>query len=128
MKKIIIEVIISIAFVTVSTFFVYGRLENVMLFWNTQSLWSIALALCWIVVAAGYVHQGWLVHTQKTAKDVSLVLPSAVFLVQCILFVKGIYYHDWSLIWGAMVVNSGVVFSVYQIVRARRLYSKKDVL
>ncbi len=81
--------------------------------------WSVILAFGWIVVSLGYYHQGWLVHKSKSAEHVSVVLPIAVFLVQCILFVKGIYYHDWSLILGAIMVNSGVIFSLYQIVRVK---------
>jgi hypothetical protein len=120
MKKLIVEVLVSIIFVFGSTYFVYTYLANTGSFWNTQSFWSIGLALGWIVVAAGYYHQGWLVRTRNKADDVSIFLPIAVFLVQCVLFVKGIYYNDWSLIWGALVVNSGVIFSLSQILRIRR--------
>jgi len=77
------------------------------------------LALGWVIVSLGYYHQGWLVHKSKSAEHVSIVLPVAVFMVQCILFVKGIYYKDWSLILGAVMVNSGVVFSLYQIIKSR---------
>lgn len=73
----------------------------------------------WVIVSLGYFHQGWLVHSGKNAEHVSIVLPVAVFSVQCILFVKGIFYGDWSLIYGAVIVNSGVVFSLYQIIKAR---------
>ncbi|MCR4328097.1 MAG: hypothetical protein NUV53_01105 [Patescibacteria group bacterium] len=119
-KKILWEIALSVGIVFIPTYFIYQSLAEVTSFWEAQNLWSIALAVCWIVVAAGYYHQGWLVHTKRKSDDVSLVLPSAVFMVQCILFVKGIYYQDWSLIWGAIVVNSGVVFSLFQIWRVRK--------
>ncbi|HEY4505214.1 MAG TPA: hypothetical protein VJG67_00785 [Candidatus Paceibacterota bacterium] len=118
--KLFLEIIFSIAFVLVGTYFVYGQLEFVNSFWNAQSIWSSILAIGWIIVSLGYFHQGWLIHEKRNAHNVSALLPIAVFFIQCILFVKGIYYHDWSLIWGALVVNSGVVFSLYHIIRANR--------
>lgn len=120
MKKIILEIFVSALLVLAPTFFIYRRLAGIESFWNTQFLWSAALILCWIIVAVGYYHQGWLVRSRQRADDVSVVLPVAVFFVQCILFVKGVYYRDWSLIGGALIVNSGVVFSLSQIVKARR--------
>ena len=120
MKKLLIEILLSVLFVFGATFVVYNFLAGVSPFWNTQLIWSIVLAVGWAIVAAGYYHQGWLVHTKKSSTNVSLILPTAVFFIQCVLFVKGIYYHDWSLVWGAVIVNSGVVFSLYQITRARK--------
>lgn len=128
MKKLILEFSLSIVLVFIPTFIVYSILNDFPSFWDAQTLWSIILAIGWIVVAAGYYHQGWLVHKGKSAAHVSIVLPSAVFLVQCVLFIKGIYYSDWSLIWGAVVVNSGVIFSVYQIITnggGIKIFSKK---
>ncbi len=119
MKKIYAEIIASIVFVVLSTIFVYGRLAGFAVFWNSQFIWSAVLILGWIIVAIGYYNQGWLVHTSKSAEHVSLVLPISVFIVQCILFVKGIYYSDWSLCAGAVMVNSGVVFSLYQIIKIK---------
>lgn len=113
------EVIISLLVVTVLTVLTYNRLAGVREFWNAGMFWSYALMLCWIVVAAGYYHQGWLVRKDHTAAHVSLILPIAVFFVQCILFVKGINFHDWSLIGGAVLVNSGVLFSLYHIAKSR---------
>ena len=75
--------------------------------------------LGWIIVSAGYYHQGWLVRKDHSSAHVSLVLPVAVFFVQCILFVKGIYFDDWSLVAGAVLVNSGVCFSIYNIIKSR---------
>ena len=98
------------------------RLAPQTLFWNAQSIWSALLIVGWVIVALGYYHQGWMVQKSKSSKNVSIVLPVAVFVVQCVLFVKGIYYSDRSLIIGALLVNSGVVFSVYQILKMR--YSK----
>ena len=118
MKK-ILEIILSVAVVSVLTLFVYSYLKGIPSFWDVQFAWSAVLALCWVFVATGYYHQGWLVHTQNNSKDVSIVLPITVFLVQCILFVKGVHYEDWSLVFGAIIVNSGVVFNLYHILRAR---------
>jgi len=115
MKKVHLEVFLAILFVAVSTAFVYGRLVDVRIFWNSQTAWSAILMAGWIIVALGYFHQGLLVRSGHSASHVSALLPSAVFIVQCVLFVKGIYYEDWSLIFGAVVVNTGVVFSLYQI-------------
>lgn len=120
MRKIFLEVLGCAIFVLFGTIFAYGGLEGVLQFWSAQNIWSALLMLGWIVVAAGYYHQGWLVHKGHTALHVSAVLPSAVFVVQCILFIKGVYFHDWSLMFGAIVVNSGVVFSLYQIISAKR--------
>ncbi len=119
MKKIHLEIIASIIFVFVSTFFVYKYLSGVGAFWDSQMFWSVILTLGLSVVSFGYYHQGSIVHKNKSAKGISTVLPFAAFTVQCILFVKGIYYHDWSLIIGAVLVNSGVVFSLYQIFKFR---------
>ncbi|OGG76568.1 hypothetical protein A2950_01025 [Candidatus Kaiserbacteria bacterium RIFCSPLOWO2_01_FULL_55_19] len=120
MKKVHWEIVASILFVFGSTYLVYGQLENISSFWDAQALWSLALIAGWMVVSAGYFHQGWMVHQGHSAANVSAFLPSVVFLVQCILFVKGIYFNDWSLILGAVIVNSGVVFSLYQILQAKR--------
>ena len=125
MKKIFWEIGISLAVVLIPTFFIYRRLSGEEFFWNAQFLWSVALILCWTIVASGYYHQGWLVKSRGHADDVSIVLPIAVFFVQCILFVKGIYYRDWSLVGGALLVNSGVVFSLSQIFKIRRSFFKK---
>lgn len=118
-RKLIFEIILSVAFVFVGTYLTYGYLSHTPDFWNAQSAWSIILAIGWIVVATGYFHQGLLIHKEHSAKHVSLWLPVAVFFIQCILFIKGIYYDDWSLLWGALVVNTGVVFSIYHILRYR---------
>lgn len=120
MRKVFVEILLTATFVFVGTLFLYGRLDEVAHFWSAQNVWSAILMLGWIVVSAGYYHQGWLVHKGHTALHVSAVLPSAVFVVQCILFIKGVYFNDWSLMLGAIVVNSGVVFSLYQIIRAKR--------
>lgn len=119
-NKLLFEITVSVLLVIIPTAGVFWYLKGVPSFWNVQDIWSVVLGLGWVVVSVGYFHQGWLVRSGTPAKDVSLVLPSAVFVVQCVLFVKGIYYDDWSLIWGALVVNSGVFFSVYHILRARR--------
>lgn len=122
MKKIVLEILLCAGLVFIPTFFVYSYLKGFPSFWNAQFVWSVILAAGWVLVATGYYNQGWLVKTDHTSKDVSIILPITVFIVQCVLFVKGIYYHDWSLIWGALVVNSGVVFSLYQIAKSRKLF------
>ncbi len=119
MKKIYIEILAALIFVVLCTAFIYNRLSTFGSFWNAQFMWSVILALGWIMVSIGYYHQGSMVRNGKNAANVSLALPTIVFIVQCILFVKGIYYGDWSLIFGAIVVNSGVVFNIYQITRVR---------
>lgn len=120
MKKIFLEILLSILFVVFSTIFVYGRLAGFNVFWNSQFIWSIILAIGWVIVSLGYYNQGWIIHNSKSSLHVSVVLPIAVFVVQCILFIKGIYYHDWSLIVGAVLVNSGVVFSLYNIIKFKK--------
>ncbi len=120
MKKTLLEIILSAALVFIPTLIIYSQLAGFSSFWNAQFIWSAALAVCWALVAFGYYHQGWLIHKRGSARGVSAILPITVFFVQCILFVKGIYYKDWSLVWGAVVVNSGVFFSLYQILRHPR--------
>ncbi|MEX1014023.1 MAG: hypothetical protein WDZ80_02580 [Candidatus Paceibacterota bacterium] len=121
MKKIFFEIIVAILFVSIGTFFTYNQLQQVDSFWDSQFLWNIGMMICWTVVSIGYFNQGWLVYTRNDAEGVSIILPIAVFFVQCILFVKGVYYEDWALIAGALLVNSGVIFSLYQIAKHRRL-------
>ena len=120
MKKFYLEVLATAIFVLAGTYIVYGRLESIAIFWESQFFWSIVLSVGWVIVALGYFHQGWLVYKNKSSKYVSAVLPATVFLVQCVLFIKGVYYGDWSLIVGALLVNSGVSFSLYQIIKKRR--------
>lgn len=119
MKKVHFEILFSVLFVIVSTVFIYQKLIGFQDFWNSQVFWSTLLSFGWVIVSIGYFHQGWLVHHNRNAKDVSLILPCTVFFVQCILFVKGIYHDDWSLILGAILVNSGVVFSLYNILKVK---------
>lgn len=114
MKK-YLEVIGAVAFVLGGTYIVYNNLAGVASFWDAQKFWSLVLCLCWLFVSAGYFHQGAKVRELRRADEVSLALPITVFVVQCILFVKGVYYKDWSLMFGAVVVNTGVSFSLWQI-------------
>ncbi|MEX2409973.1 MAG: hypothetical protein WD607_01150 [Candidatus Paceibacterota bacterium] len=122
MNKKLFEAIIVVLFVLIGTFFVYNQLKLVDSFWDSQFLWNIGMMICWAVVSIGYFNQGWLVYSRDDAQGVSIILPIAVFAVQCILFVKGIYYTDWALIAGALLVNSGVTFSLYQIAKHRRAF------
>lgn len=124
MRKIHLEVIGAILFVFLSSLFIYGKLAGFDKFWNAQFFWSILLFLGWAVISTGYYHQGFKVHKAGDASEVSLYLPISVFIVQCILFIKGIYYHDWALTVGAVMVNSGVLFCLYQIFRATKRTNK----
>ena len=90
MKRLYIEVFVGIVFVAIGTVIGYNVLAPVDSFWSSQNIWSIALILCWCVVASGYWHQGLVVYKAKSSTHVSLALAIAVFIVQCILFVKGI--------------------------------------
>ncbi len=119
MRKVHFEIILAILFVILPTLYIYDRLVGIEIFWSSQMIWSALLAIGWIVVSLGYFRQGWLVHHSGDAREVSVLLPMAAFSVQCVLFVKGIYYHDWSLIAGAIMVNSGVVFCLYNIFKAK---------
>lgn len=119
MRRVLIDVLITAVFVLAGTMFLYGELSGLAHFWNAQNVWSLILMFGWLIVAGGYYHQGWLVRKGHTAIHVSAILPSAVFVVQCVLFIKGVYFEDWSLMFGAVVVNSGVVFSLYQIFQAK---------
>lgn len=119
MKKVHWEVLAITLFVVATTFFLYRYLLPMEFFWSAQNLWSAILALGWVIVTIGYYHQGWMIQKGGGADHVSLLLPSAVFIVQCVLFIKGVFYNDWSLVSGSVMVNSGVLFSIYQIVRHR---------
>ncbi len=119
MRKVFLEIGTSLVFVLLGTFVAYTYLSGTNGFWDAQTVWSTVLVVGWMIVSLGYYRQGWIVHMSKSATHVSLALPIAVFFVQCILFVKGIFYHDWSLVAGALIVNSGVSFSLYHIIKAR---------
>lgn len=120
MKKVYIEVFLVTLFVVGATLTMYNSLAQFNTFWSAQLVWNIALLVCWTVVALGYYNQGFIVRNSQSALNVSYILPIAVFFVQCILFIKGIFYHDWSLLIGAVMVNSGVLFSLFQIIRFKR--------
>src|SRR3989344_1028635 len=119
MKKVYWEILISIIFVLGGTFLVYGWLAHNVYFWNAQYIWSVGLIIGWSVVAIEYYRQGWMIHKAHTSVNVSALLPSTIFVMQCILFVKGVFFHDWSLMASALIVNSGVVFCLYQIVKVK---------
>ena len=117
MRRFYLEMVLAVAFVVGSTLGMYHWLSGIVAFWNAQIFWNIALLICWAIVAFGYCRQGWIVRKARSALHVSVMLPAIVFIVQCILFVKGIYYNDFALIVGAVLVNCGVVFDLYQIWR-----------
>lgn len=118
MKK-FFEIIGVLTFVVGGTYLAYNGLADIPTFWQSQTFWSVVLIIGWVVVSFGYFHQGWLVHRDHSSAHVSIILPATVFVVQCVLFIKGVYYTDWSLIGGAILVNSGVVFSLYNIFKNR---------
>ncbi len=119
MKKMYFEVVGVMVILVFLTLTFYDKLAHTASFWNSQFLWSSILSIGWIIVALGYYNQGWIIHENKSSRNVSVVLPISVLVVQCVLFVKGIFYHDWSLIAGAIMVNSGVLFNLYQIFKTR---------
>ncbi|MEI6659893.1 MAG: hypothetical protein WCK91_00535 [bacterium] len=121
MKKIYFEVLGALAFVFIATFFVYGWLSGFTRFWSAQFMWNCILVVGWTIIATGYYMQGFKVHKLGNVDQISPFLPESVFVVQCILFVKGIFYHDWALIYGALIVNSGVIFCIYQVLRVKRM-------
>jgi hypothetical protein len=84
-----------------------------------QMFWNIGLMVCWLIVGYGQYHQGKIVQQGQSCNNVSIRLPVAVFTAQCILLVKGIYYTDWSLIGGFIVVNLGVGFNLFQIAKIK---------
>lgn len=117
MRKIHWELVISIVFVLGGSALTYSFLANESYFWNAQRVWSVALIIGWSVVSFEYFRQGWMIHRARTAVNVSAILPATVFAMQCVLFIKGVYFGDWSLVIGALIVNSGVVFTLYQIAK-----------
>ena len=120
MKRLHLEIIDGLILVLGGSFLAYHFLRNVHGFWTAQNVWSLLLGVGWLVVAGGYWHQGTIIHHAHSASHVSLLLPCTVFVVQCVLFVKGIYYHDVALVFGALLVNSAVVFDIYQILKFRK--------
>ena len=91
---------------------------------NEQLFWSISLLICWVIVSYGQFHQGKIIKQKHNNKNVSIRLPLAVFIAQLILFVKGIYYNDWSLIAGCIIVNIGTVYNIVQI---RKFHLKRSI-
>ncbi len=120
MRKLHWEIILIVLFIAGGTILVSSLLLTIPEFWTAQKIWSLALITCWIAVAVGYWRQGALIHKAKSATHVSLLLPCVVFAAQCILFIKGVYYHDLGLIIGAVLVNSAVVFDLSQIFRYQK--------
>ncbi len=115
MGKLHLEVALGVAFVAGASFIAYNLLAQNAAFWNSQGFWNGALLACWAVVALSYYRQGAIIRKAKSASHVSILLPFVVFFVQCILFVKGVHYRDYALVIGAVLVNCGVVFEMYQI-------------
>lgn len=108
------EILASVIFVVGGTALLYVWLSETSGFWNAQRLWSIALIAGYAVVAFEYFRYGWLIHHSRTTANISPFLTLSIFAMQCILFVKGIFFGDWSLVAGTLMVNSGVVFTLYQ--------------
>lgn len=120
MKRIYWEIVASIVFVLGGTYVIYGHLAGYVAFWDAQTIWSVVLIICSMVIAGAYYRQGWYVHHTHTSKNISILIPLAVLTTQCLLFIKGIFFNDWSLVTGALIVNSGLVFSLYQIFMMKR--------
>jgi len=111
-----------VIFVIGGTFLAYDRLAGTTAFWNAQSVWSTALIVSWTMIAVAYYYEGWLIHHGRSQANISAVTPALIFVAQCILFVKGVFFNDWSLVFGALLVNSGVVFCLYQIGKRKRWF------
>jgi len=120
MKKVHWEILISIVFVLGGTFLAYSWLAQSAYFWDAQRMWSVGLIIGWTVFSVEYFRQGWILHHARTSVNISVLLPSTYFVMQCILFVKGVFFNDWSLVVSALIVNSGVVFYLYQIIKLKR--------
>jgi hypothetical protein len=86
---------------------------------TAQGFWNAALIITSVAVALGHWRQGMIVYKAKSATHLSLALPCAVFVVQIILFIKGIYYRDLALIISAVVVSAAVLFDICQIIKFR---------
>ena len=112
--------LISALFVLGGAYLVYINLESNAAFWDAQHIWSIGLIIGWSVYSIEYFRQGWILHHARTSDNISLLLPSTYLVMQCILFVKGVFFNDWSIIASALIVNSGVVFYLYQALQAKR--------
>ncbi len=120
MKKVYWEILISIVFVLGGTFLVYSWLAHNAAFWDAQRIWSIGLIIGWTVFSVEYFRQGWIIHHARTSANTSVLMPLTYFVMQCILFIKGVFFHDWSLIASALILNSGVVFYLYQTIKLKR--------
>lgn len=112
--------LISAAVVLGGAYLLYSNLGNNAAFWDAQSMWSVALILGWAVYSIEYFRQGWIIHHARTSDNISILLPSTYVVMQCILFIKGVFFHDWSIIVSALIVNSGVVFYLYQVIKIKR--------
>ena len=110
----------SMVLVLGGTYVAYGWLAHSAAFWDAQSIWSIGLIIGWGVVAIEYYRQGWMIHHARTLVNVDALLPSTIFVMECILFVKGVFFDDWSMVVSALIVNSGIAFYLYQIIMIKR--------
>ncbi len=86
---------------------------------DEKTIWSILLMFCWIIVSLGQINQGMKIKKNKNIENISIFLPTTVFIAQTILFVKGLSYGDWSLIIGAVVVNIGTMFNVFNFLKIK---------
>ena len=118
--------LISAVVVLGGAYLVYSNLEQNTAFWDAQHIWSIGLIIGWSVNSIEYFRQGWILHHAHTSDNISLLLPATYLVMQCILFVKGIFFQDWSIIASALIVNSGVVFYLYQALQAKRKWGPRS--
>lgn len=84
-------------------------------------IWSVGLEICWLAVAYGWYAQGKIVQQKGDYSNVSLKLPFIMFSTQCFLLAKGIYYDDWSLISGCILVNTAIVYALIQVTKVKIL-------
>ena len=120
------EILASVIFVLGGTFLAYGQLSDTAAFWNAQSVWSTALIVSWTLIAAAYYYEGWLIHHGRSQANISAVTLSAHLRRAMHSFIKGIFFNDWSLVFGALLVNSGVVFVSTRSVKEKGGYGSKQ--
>lgn len=126
MRKVHWEILVSVVVVLGGTYLVYNGLAHNAYFWDAQRIWGMGLIVGWTVLSIEYFRQGWIIHHARTSANISVLMPSTYFILQCILFYKGVFFNDWTIIISSLIVNSGVVFYLYQVIKlkSRRARSK----
>ena len=124
MNRVHWEILASIVFVLGGTAFMWSWLSDMPDFWDEQRLWSFALITGYTIVSFEYFRQGWKIHHARSPANISTTLTTTIMLMQCVLFVKGVYFGDWSLIVGALIYNCGVIFLLYQTIKTSERYAR----